>query len=142
LAFAIATGIEYLRDLDEAGISPDLAVSQLEFRVSATADQFMTIARLRALRRLWARVTEVSGVSEALRGAHTHAVTSPRMFSTVDPYVNMLRATIATFGAATGGADAITVLPFDHAAGLPSSFSRASHATPRSSQPRNPTSAA
>ncbi|HRL49953.1 MAG TPA: methylmalonyl-CoA mutase small subunit [Propioniciclava sp.] len=124
LAFAIATGIEYLRDLDEAGISPDLAVSQLEFRVSATADQFMTIARLRALRRLWSRVTEVSGVSEALRGAHTHAVTSPRMFSTVDPYVNMLRATIATFGAATGGADAITVLPFDHAAGLPSSFSR------------------
>ncbi len=124
LAFAIATGIEYLRDLDDAGISPDLAVTQLEFRVSATADQFMTISRLRALRRLWARVTEVSGVTEALRGAHTHAVTSPRMFSTVDPYVNLLRATIATFGAATGGADAITVLPFDHAAGLPSSFSR------------------
>ncbi len=124
LAFAMATGIEYLRDLDEAGISPDLAVTQLEFRVSATADQFMTIAKLRALRRLWARVTEVAGVPEPLRGAHTHAVTSPRMYSTVDPYVNMLRATIATFGAAAGGADAITVLPFDHAAGLPTPFSR------------------
>lgn len=124
LAFAIATGIEYLRDLEQSGISPDLAVTQLEFRVCATTDQFMTIARLRALRRLWARVTEVAGVPEALRGAHTHAVTSPRMYSTVDPYVNMLRATIATFGAAAGGADAITVLPFDHAAGLPTPFSR------------------
>ncbi|QIK71444.1 methylmalonyl-CoA mutase small subunit [Propioniciclava coleopterorum] len=124
LAFGIATGIEYLRDLESAGIDPDLAVTQIEFRVSANADQFMTIARLRALRRLWARVTEVAGVPEPLRGAHTHAVTSPRMYSTVDPYVNMLRATIATFGAAAGGADAITVLPFDHAAGLPTPFSR------------------
>ncbi len=124
LAFAIATGIEYLRDLDEAGISPDQAVTQLEFRTSASADQFMTIARLRALRRLWARVAQECGVPEPLRGAHTHAVTSPRMYSTVDPYVNLLRATIATFGAAAGGADAITVLPFDHAAGLPTKFSR------------------
>lgn len=124
LAFTIATGIEYLRDLESAGIAPELAVKHFEFRTSANADQFMTMARLRALRRLWARVAEVSGVPEPLRGAHTHAVTSPRMFSRVDPYVNMLRATIATFGAAAGGADAITALPFDHAAGLPSPFSR------------------
>jgi len=124
LAFAIATGIEYLRDLDDAGVDVDTAVGQIEFRTSATADQFQTIARLRALRRLWARVCEESGVSEELRGARTHAVTSPRMMSRVDPYVNMLRTTIATFGAAVGGADAITVLPFDHAIGLPTPFSR------------------
>ncbi len=124
LAFAIATGIEYLRDLDAAGVTPEAAVRHLEFRVSATADQFSTIARLRALRRLWARVTEECGVPAAARGARTHAVTSPRMMAKVDPHVNMLRATIATFAAATGGADAITVLPFDHANGLPTPFSR------------------
>lgn len=124
LAFAIATGIEYLRALDEAGTAPADAVGQLEFRVSATADQFATIAKLRALRRLWARVTEECGVPEAQRGARTHAVTSPRMMSKVDPHVNMLRTTIATFAAAAGGADAITTLPFDHATGLPTAFSR------------------
>ncbi len=124
LAFAIATGIAYLRDLDEAGVGAEVAASQIEFRVAATADQFATIAKLRALRRLWARVTEECGVPEPLRGATIHAVTSPRMMSKVDPHVNMLRTTIATFGAAAGGADAITVLPFDHANGLPTPFSR------------------
>ena len=62
LGFAIATGIAYLRALDEAGVSPADAAGQLEFRVAATADQFATIAKLRALRRLWARVTEECGV--------------------------------------------------------------------------------
>ncbi len=124
LAFAIATGIEYLRALDEAGVAPAEAVGQLEFRVAATADQFATIAKLRALRRLWARVTEECGVPEVLRGARIHAVTSPRMMAKVDPHVNMLRTTIATFAAAAGGADAVTTLPFDHANGLPTSFSR------------------
>lgn len=124
LAFAIATGIEYLRTLEAAGVAPTDAASQIEFRVAATADQFATIAKLRALRRLWARVTEECGVPEANRGARIHAVTSPRMMSKVDPHVNMLRCTIATFAAASGGADAITALPFDHAAGLPTAFSR------------------
>ncbi|MFV0451246.1 MAG: methylmalonyl-CoA mutase family protein [Propioniciclava sp.] len=124
LAFAIATGIAYLRDLDEAGISADVAATQLEFRVSATTDQFGTIARLRALRRLWSRVAEECGVTEDNAGAAIHAVTSPRMMTKVDPYVNMLRTTIAAFAAATGGADALTVLPFDHATGLPTGFSR------------------
>lgn len=124
LGFAIATGVEYLRDLVDAGISPATAFGQIEFRVSATADQFATIARLRALRRLWARVGEVSGVPEAERGAIQHAVTSWRMTSRDDPWVNMLRTTAACFGAAVGGAEAITVLPFDAAVGLPTPMSR------------------
>lgn len=124
LAFALATGIAYLRALDEQGLAPADAVGQLEFRVSATADQFATIAKLRALRRAWARVAQECEVPEARRGARIHAVTSPRMMAKVDPHVNMLRTTIATFGAAAGGADAITVLPLDHAAGLPTSFTR------------------
>lgn len=124
LAFAIATGVEYLRDLEDAGIAPADGVKLLEFRVSATADQFATIAKLRALRRLWARVAAECGVPEADRGARTHAVTSPRMLSKVDPHVNMLRCTIATFASAIGGAEAVTALPFDHANGLPTSFSR------------------
>jgi methylmalonyl-CoA mutase len=124
LAFAIATGVAYLRDLEAAGVSAADAFGQLEFRVSANADEFLTISRLRALRRLWARVGEVSGVPEGARGAIQHAVTSWRMITRDDPYVNLLRGTIATFSAAVGGAESITCLPFDTAVGLPDDFSR------------------
>ncbi len=124
LAFAIATGVAYLRDLEAAGIAPAAAFGQIAFRVSANTDQFMTIARLRALRRLWARVGEVSGVPANARGAVQHAVTSWRMITRDDPWVNLLRGTIATFAAAVGGAEIVTCLPFDTAQGLPDEFSR------------------
>lgn len=124
IACAMATGLAYLRALDAAGIEAATAFGQVEFRVSATADQFLTTATLRALRRVWARIGEASGVPESQRGARTHAVTSLRMFSREDPWVNVLRSTLAVFGAACGGADAITVLPYDTVAGLPEKFSR------------------
>ena len=120
----MATGVAYLRALEAAGISPADAVAHLEFRMSASADQFLTTAALRALRRVWARVGEACGVPEAARGAVTHAVTSWRMLTRDDPWVNVLRGTLACFGAATGAADAITVLPYDTVAGLPEPFSR------------------
>ncbi len=124
IALAVATGVAYLRALDDEGLSPSDAVRYLEFRMSASADQFLTTAALRALRRVWARVCEASGVPEAGRGAVTHAVTSWRMLTREDPWVNVLRATLACFGAAAGAADAITVLPYDTVAGLPERFSR------------------
>jgi methylmalonyl-CoA mutase len=124
LAFAIATGVAYLRDLEAAGVSPSAAFGQIAFRVSANTDQFSTIARLRALRRLWSRVGETSGVPANARGAVQHAVTSWRMITRDDPWVNLLRGTIATFAAAVGGAEIITCLPFDTAWGLPDEFSR------------------
>ncbi|MFT4218872.1 MAG: methylmalonyl-CoA mutase family protein [Micropruina sp.] len=124
LAFAIATGVEYLRDLEAAGIAPADAFGTIAFRVPANADQFMTIARLRALRRLWARVGEVSGVPAERRGAVQLAVASWRMITRDDPWVNLLRGTIATFAASVGGAESITVLPHDTAWGLPTDFSR------------------
>ncbi len=124
VAIAVALGVDYLRRLETAGIGPRDAFSQIDFRVNATADQFLTTAKLRALRRLWARVGQECGVPAAERGARQHAVTSWRMISRDDPYVNMLRTTTACFGAAVGGADAVTVLPFDHAAGLPDRLSR------------------
>ena len=124
LAYAVATGIAYVRALSEEGIAPAEAFAQIAFRVPASADQFATIARLRALRRLWARVGEVLGVPEETRGAVQHAVTSWRMVSRDDAHVNLLRGTMATFAAAVGGADIITTLPFDAAHGLPTEFSR------------------
>jgi methylmalonyl-CoA mutase len=121
LGSSLATGVAYLRELTGAGLSVEQAAAQLEFRYAATADQFLTIAKLRAARRLWARVAEVCG---APGGQVQHAVTSPVMMSRRDPWVNMLRTTVATLAAGVGGADAVTVLPFDHALGLPDAFAR------------------
>ncbi|MGW0862040.1 methylmalonyl-CoA mutase family protein [Streptomyces sp. NPDC002611] len=123
LGCSLATAVTYLRELTEAGLSVEQACAQLEFRYAATADQFLTIAKLRAARRLWARVAEACGAPRA--GAQLqHVVTSPVMMTRRDPWVNMLRTTIATLAAGAGGADSVTVLPFDHALGLPDAFAR------------------
>ncbi|MFB6501300.1 MULTISPECIES: methylmalonyl-CoA mutase small subunit [unclassified Streptomyces] len=123
LGASLATGVAVLRDLTEAGLTVEQACGQLEFRYAATADQFLTIAKLRAARRLWSRVAEVCGAAGA--GAQRqHAVTSSVMMTRRDPWVNMLRTTLACLGAGVGGAGSVTVLPFDHALGLPDAFAR------------------
>jgi len=124
LGLSIATAVGYLRALTEAGLSADQAAGQLEFRYAAGADQFLTIAKLRAARRLWSRVAEVCGIGPAGAAQRQHAVTSTVMMTKRDPWVNMLRTTVACLAAGVGGADAVTVLPFDSALGLPDDFAR------------------
>ncbi|GAA4575260.1 methylmalonyl-CoA mutase family protein [Planotetraspora kaengkrachanensis] len=121
LGCSIATGVAYLRTLTDAGMPVERALDQLEFRYAAGADQFLTIAKLRAARRMWARVVEVVGGTS---GQRQHAVTSSAMMTARDPWVNMLRTTLACFGAGVGGADAVTVQPFDACLGLPDGFAR------------------
>jgi methylmalonyl-CoA mutase len=124
LGAAVATGVAYLRALTDAGLDIDTAAGSLEFRYAITADQFLGIAKLRAARRLWARVTEVCGARPAARAQRQHAVTSQAMMTARDPWVNMLRTTVACFAAGTGGADAVTVTPFDAAIGRSNGFAR------------------
>ena len=124
IAFATATGLEYLRAMQDAGLELDDACRQIEFRFAASADQFTTIAKLRAARRVWSRVLEVCDVGPAHRGQRQHAVTAPTMMTQRDPWVNILRTTTACFAAGVGGAGSITVLPFDNALGLPDDFAR------------------
>ncbi|MER5767304.1 methylmalonyl-CoA mutase family protein [Streptomyces sp. NPDC001985] len=123
LGCSLATGVALLRALTGAGLPVAAALGQLEFRYAATADQFLTIAKLRAARRVWARVAEVCG-APAAGAQRQHAVTSSVMMTRRDPWVNMLRTTVASLAAGVGGADAVTVLPFDHAIGLPDDFAR------------------
>ncbi len=124
LGFATAVGVAYLRTLTDGGLSVDDALAKIEFRWAVTVEQFLSIAKLRAARRIWDRVAELSGAAEDRRGQYQHAVTSAAMMTRRDPWVNMLRTTIACFAAAIGGADAVTVLPFDAAIGMPDDFAR------------------
>ncbi|MEN3321177.1 MAG: methylmalonyl-CoA mutase [Mycobacterium sp.] len=128
LAGSIGAAVGYLRLLGDGGIAPGAALRQISFRFAADDDQFMTIAKLRAARRLWARVAEVVGEPEA-GAARLHAVTSLPMMAQRDPWVNMLRTTLAAFSAGAGGADTVLVHPFDVAIpggfpGTASSFAR------------------
>ena len=122
LAFALSLAVAYLRMLEDGGIDLDAARSAISFRLTADADQFLTMAKFRALRLLWARVEAACGLSP--KPAFVAAETAWRMLTQRDPYVNMLRATMATFAAGLAGADAITVLPHTLALGLPDGFAR------------------
>lgn len=123
LGYALEVGTTYLRALTAAGYDVATAAGLIQFRLAATDEQFPTIAKFRALRRLWSRVLEHSGVEQS-EPVRIHAVTSRPMMSKYDPWVNMLRTCVAAFSAGVGGADVVTVLPFDEPLGLPDAFSR------------------
>ncbi|AKE41239.1 Methylmalonyl-CoA mutase small subunit [Corynebacterium kutscheri] len=120
IGLALAAGVEYLRALTAAGLNIQEALDQISFRFAVTDDQFAQIAKLRVARRLWARVAEVVGAPEH-GSAPQHALTAPVMFSQRDPWVNMLRSTVAAFAGGVGGATDVEVLVFDWAipGGLP-----------------------
>ena len=122
LAFALAAAVAYLRALEAAGAALEAARRMVFFRLAADADQILTIAKLRAARKLWAGVEEACGLLPA--PAFVSAETAWRMMTKRDPWVNLLRGTMAVFAAGTGGANSITVLPFTAALGLPDRFAR------------------
>jgi methylmalonyl-CoA mutase len=122
LSFALALAVAYLRALEAGGIALERARAAISFRLSADADQFLTIAKFRALRLLWARVEAACGLEP--KPVFIAAETAWRMLTRRDPYVNMLRATMATFSAGLGGANSVTVLPHTLALGLPDPFAR------------------
>jgi methylmalonyl-CoA mutase len=122
LAFVLATGVAYLRAMEGAGIALEDAQSMVYARLSADADQFLTLAKFRALRWLWVRIEQACGLTP--KPMFIAADTAWRMLTQRDPYVNMLRATMATFSAGLGGANSINVLPHTLALGLPDPFAR------------------
>jgi methylmalonyl-CoA mutase len=122
LAFVLAAAVAYLRAMEDAGIALEDAQGMVYARLSADADQFLTMAKFRALRLLWARIEQACGLTP--KPMFIAAETAWRMLTRSDPYVNMLRATMATFSAGLGGANAITVLPHTLALGLPDPFAR------------------
>jgi methylmalonyl-CoA mutase len=122
LAYVLSVAVTYLRTLVQGGMTLEAARRAIFFRLSADADQIITIAKFRAARKLWARIEEACGL--APEHIFISAETAWRMMTKHDPWVNMLRGTIAVFAAGIGGADAVTVLPCTNALGLPDRFAR------------------
>ncbi len=124
LGWTTANGVAVLRVLVDHGLLIDDALNQIAFTWSADIDQFGTICRLRAARRLWARVAEASGANPKFWGQLQHAMGSAVDLTRRDPWGNLLRGTVAAFAGGVGGADAVTVRPFDSALGHSDAFSR------------------
>lgn len=122
LAFALASAVAYLRALEAGGIALETARDAIYFRLTADADQFLTVAKFRAARKLWARIEAACGLTP--KSVMVTAETAWRMMTRLDPYVNMLRSTVAVAAAGFGGADAITVLPHTAPLGLPDALAR------------------
>ena len=121
LAFAIAAALAYAKALVRAGLPMQQAFGAIQLGLSADADYFATLAKLRAARTLWARMTAACGVDIP---AVIEARSSGRMLTVQDAWTNMLRLTSAAFGAAVGGADAVALGAFTDAIGRPTAFAR------------------
>lgn len=122
LGAALATAVAYLRALEAQGMALSEARDALAFTLVADTDEFVTVAKLRAARLLWNRVQQACGLTP--RPARIHAETAWRSLTRRDPWVNLLRGTVAAFSAGVGGADSLAVQPFTAALGLPDAFAR------------------
>jgi len=122
LAFALSTALAYVRAAHDGGVPLDDARRLIFFRLAADQNQFLTTAKFRALRKLWSRVEEACGLEP--EPTFVTAETAWRMMTKRDPHGNIVRGTIAALAAAVGGANAVTVLPYSAAVGLPDAFAR------------------
>lgn len=122
LAFAIAGGVESIRQMLDRGLSIDAITPRMQFVFGIGSQFFTEVAKLRAARQLWSQVVSAFGGSEARMTIHTR--TSAINKTVYDPYVNMLRTTIEAFAGAAGGTDSMQVTPFDAAFRQPDEFSR------------------
>ncbi|MEH7383093.1 methylmalonyl-CoA mutase family protein [Bacillus sp. JJ1533] len=124
LAFTIGTGIEYISELLERGLTVDEVAPRMTFSFSIGSNVFMEIAKLRAAKIIWTTITEAYGGNEESSKMHIHARTSAFTKTIHDPYVNMLRSTIEAFSAIIGGIDSLHVSTFDEPIKASNSFSR------------------
>lgn len=124
LAFSLATAVEYLRAMTHAGMTIDAAAQQLTFSYAIGCNIFLAIAKLRAARRLWARVAEACGANDPARQMLMHVRTSKRVLAERDPWINILRNTSCLFAAGIAGADVITSTPHDAPLGEPTDAAR------------------
>ena len=119
LAYTVATGIEYLRQLTNAGLSLEDSARQIGFSYSVSGDFFTQIAKLRAARALWGKVIVAAGGERGAAAMPIHCRTSRFTMTTRDPWVNMLRVTAECTAAVLGGAQSVATQPFDAVIGPP-----------------------
>jgi len=121
LAVMTASALAYAKALVRSGLSMDDAFGRIVLGVSLDGEYFTGVAKVRAAKAMWARLTQACGVTVAPR---IEVRSSRRMLAKADAWTNLLRLTSAGFAGAVGGADAILLDAFTDAIGLPTAFAR------------------
>jgi len=124
VGFTLAAGVDFLGAMQDRGLDAGRAAAALEFSFAMGSNYFFQIAKLRAFRMVWARVVESFGGTRSVRRAQIAARTSMWNKTLYDPHVNILRATTEAMAAVVGGADSVTVAPFDACYKRPDEASR------------------
>lgn len=122
LGLVLASATAQLRALSETGLAVESWAGFISLTLAAEADQFGTIAKARAIRALWSSVLDGADLPQT--AVNLHMCSSYRMLTRNDPWVNLLRNTVAAFAAGIGGADSVCVLPHTQAVGLPDASAR------------------
>ncbi len=123
LAIALSTGVQHLQELTERTLNLETILDKLVFKFSTGANFFMEVAKLRAARLLWSKLTESYGAVSNLRKMVISAETSKFTKTKYDPYVNMLRSGNEAFAAILGGIQYLHVSPFNEPEGKVTGFS-------------------
>jgi len=125
LGFTLADGIEYVRCGIKAGLDVDSIAPRFSFFFAMGMNFYLEIAKLRAARRLWAKLLKehFSPKSEKSLQLRTHVQTSGVSLTEQDPYNNIIRVTTQAMAAVFGGTQSLHTNAFDEALGLPTDFS-------------------
>ncbi|GAA4444495.1 methylmalonyl-CoA mutase small subunit [Pontibacter saemangeumensis] len=123
IAYTLGAAVAYIDRLTNAGEQLESVLRNMQFYMGAGTNYFFEIAKLRAVRLLWAAVAEAYGEPALAAKLRIHSVTSSWYETTLDPYMNMLRATTEAMAAVMAGCDSLTVAPFDATFQKPTEFS-------------------
>lgn len=107
LAYGLAHANEYLNHFNG---KKDFKQMKLTFILSTGSNYFFEIAKIRALRLLYATLAEAHGISQECT---ILSLPGKRNKTLYDYNVNMLRTTTECMSAALGGANAVCNLPYD-----------------------------
>lgn len=122
--FALAAGIDFLAEMQARKVDVNRAAASIAFSFAIGANFFFQIAKLRAFRMVWARAVESFGGTPESGRARIYARTSRWNETIYDPHVNILRGTTEAMSAVLGGADSVSVAPFDECYRKPDAASR------------------
>jgi methylmalonyl-CoA mutase len=123
LAFTLATGVEYLREMDKRGASVEVVAPRMRFALTVGVNFLMEIAKLRALRMLWSRAVGALGGNETAQKLSLHVRTSQWNKTVYDPYNNLLRVAVEAFAGILGGCDSMQAGAFDEVIHAPDDVS-------------------
>jgi methylmalonyl-CoA mutase len=124
LAYILASANECIKILLEQELTMEQIVPRFQINLCLGSNLFMEIAKVRAMRLLWAELMKAYGVKDELQKVWIHGVTSSFNKTQYDPYVNILRTATESFSGVIGGVDSLDVIPFDDKVKHSDEFSR------------------